>query len=58
MFFEKAGRVWDTLRELERRLGEAGLDYVVIGGLALAGPVCPVETVPEPPKSPCVSSTV
>jgi len=35
MFFEKTGPVWDTLRELERRLHEANLDYVVIGGLAL-----------------------
>jgi hypothetical protein len=35
MFFEKTGPVWDTLRELERRLHEADLDYVVIGGLAL-----------------------
>ena len=45
MFFEKAGRVWDTLRELERRLGEAGLDYVVIGGLALNAYNYPRQTI-------------
>ena len=35
MFFEKQGPVWETLRDLERRLQEAKIDYVVIGGLAL-----------------------
>jgi hypothetical protein len=45
MFFEKAGRVWDTLRELERRLAEAGLDYVVIGGLALNAYNYPRQTI-------------
>ena len=35
MFFEKTGPLWETLRELERRLKGAGIDYVVIGGLAL-----------------------
>jgi len=35
MFFEKAGPVWETLRDLENRLEEAGIEYVVIGGLAL-----------------------
>lgn len=35
MFFERAGPVWETLRELQRRLEEAGIDYLVIGGLAL-----------------------
>lgn len=35
MFFEKQGPVWETLRSLEARLQEAGIDYVVIGGLAL-----------------------
>lgn len=45
MFFEKAGPVWDTLRELERRLGEAGLDYVVIGGLALNAYNYPRQTI-------------
>ena len=35
MFFEKTGPVWDTLRQLQKRFDEAGIDYVVIGGLAL-----------------------
>lgn len=35
MFFEKKGPVWDTLRELEARLQGAGIEYLVIGGLAL-----------------------
>jgi len=35
MFFERTGPVWDTLHALETRLGEAGIDYVIIGGLAL-----------------------
>jgi len=35
MFFEKAGPVWETLRNLEHRLREASIDYAVIGGLAL-----------------------
>lgn len=45
MFFEKTGPVWDTLRKLERRLHEAGLDYVVIGGLALNAYNYPRQTV-------------
>jgi len=36
MFFEKQGPVWDTLRELDRRLREASIEYTVIGGLALS----------------------
>lgn len=35
MFFEKTGPVWETLRDLERRLEQAGIPYVVIGGMAL-----------------------
>lgn len=35
MFFEKKGPVWETLRELEQRLNEAGIPYVIIGGMAL-----------------------
>jgi len=35
MFFEKSGPVWETLRELAKRLDGAGIPYVVIGGLAL-----------------------
>ena len=35
MFLEKKGPVWEKLRELEARLKEADIDYVVIGGLAL-----------------------
>lgn len=35
MFFEKTGPVWETLRDLEERLNEASIAYVVIGGLAL-----------------------
>jgi hypothetical protein len=35
MFFEKKGPVWDTLRALQHRLDDAGIDYVVIGGMAL-----------------------
>ncbi len=35
MFFEKKGPVWDTLRTLARELDEAGIEYVVIGGIAL-----------------------
>ena len=35
MFFERAGPVWDTLCQLEQRFDEAGIDYVLIGGLAL-----------------------
>jgi hypothetical protein len=35
MFFDKAGPVWETLRDLDGRLKEAGIEYVVIGGLAL-----------------------
>lgn len=35
MFFEQSGPVWETLHRLESRLHDAGIDYVVIGGLAL-----------------------
>jgi hypothetical protein len=35
MFFEKKGPVWETLRELEARLQESDIPYVIIGGLAL-----------------------
>jgi len=35
MFFEKKGPVWETLRALDARLHDAGIEYVVIGGLAL-----------------------
>ena len=35
MFFEKAGPVWETLRKLEQQLNEAGIPYVIIGGMAL-----------------------
>ena len=35
MFFEKTGPVWETLHELERRLKDTGIEYVVVGGLAL-----------------------
>lgn len=35
MFFEKKGPVWDSLRALQQRLADAGIDYVVIGGMAL-----------------------
>ena len=45
MFFEKAGPVWETLRDLERRLNEAGIDYVVVGGLALNAHNYPRQTV-------------
>ena len=45
MFFEKAGPVWETLRDLEQRLREASIDYVVIGGLALNAYDYPRQTV-------------
>lgn len=45
MFFEKTGPVWDTLRDVERRLEQAGMDYVVIGGLALNAYDYPRQTV-------------
>ena len=45
MFFEKQGPVWETLRDLEERLKEAGIDYVVIGGLALNAYNYPRQTV-------------
>lgn len=35
MFFERKGPVWETLRELDHRLGDASIEYAVIGGLAL-----------------------
>ena len=36
MFFEGKGPVWDTLHHLQRRLADANVDYVLIGGLALS----------------------
>ncbi len=45
MFFEKTGPVWETLRNLDRRLRDAGLDYVVIGGLALNAYRYPRQTI-------------
>ena len=35
-FYMKTGPVHETLRELARRLPEEGIDYAVIGGIALA----------------------
>lgn len=35
MFFERSGPVWETLRDLEKGLQQADIDYIVIGGLAL-----------------------
>ena len=45
MFFEKAGPVWETLRGFQQRADEAGIDYVVIGGLALNAYDYPRQTV-------------
>ena len=45
MFFEKQGPVWDTLRELDRRLREASIEYTVIGGLALSAHQYPRQTI-------------
>lgn len=45
MFFEKTGPVWETLRNLERRLDEAGVPYVIIGGLALNAYGYPRQTI-------------
>lgn len=45
MFFEKQGPVWDTVRELTRRLSEADIDFVIIGGLALNAHHYPRQTV-------------
>ena len=45
MFFEKKGPVWDTLRELDRRLREASIEYTVIGGLALSAHQYPRQTI-------------
>ena len=45
MFFEKSGPVWETLRNLEKCLQEANIDYVVIGGLALNAYNYPRQTV-------------
>lgn len=45
MFFEKKGPVWETLRALERRLDEAGIPFVVIGGLALNAHHYPRQTI-------------
>lgn len=35
MFFERRGPVWDALHALTGRLEDAGVEYVVIGGMAL-----------------------
>ena len=45
MFFEKAGPVWETLGDLEKRLQDTGIDYVVIGGLALNAYHYPRQTI-------------
>lgn len=45
LFFEKKGPVWDTLRKLVRRLDEARIDYVIIGGIALNAHNYPRQTV-------------
>lgn len=45
MFFEKQGPVWDTVRELDSRLTDASIDYVIIGGLALNAHNYPRQTV-------------
>lgn len=45
MFFERQGPVWETLRNLESRLREANIDYVVIGGLALNAFDYPRQTI-------------
>jgi len=45
MFFEKKGPVWETLHALEERLNEAGIPFVVIGGLALNAYDYPRQTV-------------
>lgn len=45
MFFERTGPVWDTLQKLIERLQDTGIDYVVIGGLALNAHQYPRQTV-------------
>jgi len=45
MFLEKTGPVWETLRDLEQRLEEASIPYVIIGGLALNAYGYPRQTV-------------
>jgi len=45
MFFERSGPVWETLRALQRRLDDANIDYVIIGGLALNAHNYPRQTV-------------
>ncbi len=45
MFFEKQGPVWDTVRELEAKLSDAKIEYVIIGGLALNAHNYPRQTV-------------
>ena len=45
LFFEKKGPVWDTLRRLVEQLDAAGIDYVVIGGLALNAHNYPRQTI-------------
>ncbi len=45
MFFEKTGPVWETLRNLDQRMQDAGLEYVVIGGLALNAYRYPRQTI-------------
>ena len=36
LFFMQQGNIYETLRNLHQRLTEAGISYVVIGGMALA----------------------
>ncbi len=45
MFFEKTGPVWETLHQLEGRLDDAGIEFVVIGGLALNAHDYPRQTI-------------
>jgi len=45
MFFEKTGPVWETLRELQTRLDDAGIPFVVIGGVALNAHGYPRQTI-------------
>ena len=45
MFFEKQGPVWETLRDLEKRLDDAGIPFVIIGGLALNAYQYPRQTI-------------
>ncbi len=34
-FFEKKGKLQDALRKITRRLADLGIDYAIVGGLAL-----------------------